>query len=295
MLKVIGYFCIAWAFFNFSTALIHGDDEAIIRHLTYVGRTVYGRVRQGGALLICLIAWSMIGDKFALARAELPIEEKRPPLSPYVEIKYLSCEIELALSAFNVSGFLSAKVCYLGLQSFCWFATAEDCLSDRFPMIVIKSSTIYRIWMDQICMDGLNECRSSTEVLNLKFDNQSIGFNLRLFKSGQAIRDMVDNYIRKQVGTFDYWQSVGGFFSGDSSLFGCIGGFICDSNLFFAREIQSNGGNPQATRSQGENKGEERNGVTRRFLPKGFALFCLGGAFLGGVVTFLFLSLGRRV
>jgi hypothetical protein len=55
------------------------------------------------------------------------------------------------------------------------------------------------------------------------------------------------------------------------------------------------GDNPQANGGNRQNKSEESDGIARSPLPDGFALFCFAAACFGGVVTFLLLSIGKRV
>jgi hypothetical protein len=62
-----------------------------------------------------------------------------------------------------------------------------------------------------------------------------------------------------------------------------------------SREVQRTCSNPQSDCRNSQNEREERDGITRRPLPEGFAVLYLAAALLSGFLTFLFLYFGRHV
>jgi hypothetical protein len=74
-----------------------------------------------------------------------------------------------------------------------------------------------------------------------------------------------------------------------------IRNFFSEGDLLFAGSVQSIGSGNESTSKNKQAEREQGYGIARRPLPEGFALFCLGGALFGGIVTFLFLFLGKRV
>ncbi len=65
--------------------------------------------------------------------------------------------------------------------------------------------------------------------------------------------------------------------------------------LFFASSPEQDGRDAETDRGYGKPEREERYRIGRSPLPKGFALFTFGAAALGGIMTFLLLSIGRSI
>lgn len=87
------------------------------------------------------------------------------------------------------------------------------------------------------------------------------------------------------------------FYSNSSigALLSQASGFPRDPNLFLTGAVEKNRGAPQTNSGYRKNEGEESDGISRRFLPEGFAFFALVASFMSGFVTFLLFYFGEGI